>query len=329
MKNELGSMIVSTGRAVPEKILTNHDFEKMVDTTDEWIIERTGMKTRHIAEEGVVTSDLGAAACRRALEKANVLPEAVNVIIIATITPDMPFPSTACFIQDKIGAKNAAAFDISAACSGFIFGLIIADSLIRTGLYKNILVVGAETLSRMTDYSDRNTCVLFGDGAGAVLLQPSDGKRGLMSVHWQCDGSLSNLLYTPGGGSKHPATHQTVDEKLHFIRMAGREVFKSAVKAMSSAANQALEKAGISSDEIDLLIPHQANNRIIQATAQMAKIPTEKVYTNIENYGNTSAASIPIALDEAIEIGRLQAGQRCLMVAFGGGFTWGSTVVQF
>ncbi|MBN2091012.1 ketoacyl-ACP synthase III [candidate division KSB1 bacterium] len=322
-------MIVSTGRAVPEKILTNHDFEKMVDTNDEWIIERTGMKVRHIAEEGMVTSDLAAAACRQALERANVSPEAVDVIIVATITPDMPFPSTACFVQNKIGAKNAAAFDISAACSGFIFGLVIANGLIRTGAYKNILVVGAETLSRMVDYSDRNTCVLFGDGAGAVLLQPSDGERGIMSEFWESDGSLSHLLFTPGGGSKHPATHKTVDEKLHFIHMAGREVFKYAVKAMSSAANMAIEKAGISVEEIDLLISHQANNRIIQATAQMAKVPPEKVFSNIENYGNTSAASIPIALDEALETGRLKAGQRCLMVAFGGGFTWGSTVVQF
>lgn len=329
MKNELGAMIVATGRAVLKKTLTNQDLEKLIDTSDEWIVDRTGMKVRHIADEGVTTSDISAEAAMIALKKAGVSPEEVDTIIVGTVSGDMPFPSTACYVQQKINAKNAAAFDISAACSGFLYALNIGNSLIKTGTAKNVLIIGAEVLSRFTDYKDRNTCILFGDGAGAALLQPSDGKRGVLKTYWQSDGNLSHLLYMPGGGSKHPASHETVDEGLHYLKMAGREVFKYAVNAMSGAAIRILEDTGLTGDDIDLLITHQANQRIIKATAQKANISPEKVYMNIERYGNTSAASIPIALDEAITEGRLLPGHRCLLVAFGGGFTWGSAIVQF
>ncbi|MCI0515989.1 ketoacyl-ACP synthase III [candidate division KSB1 bacterium] len=322
-------MVAGTGRAIPEQTLTNADLAQMVETNDQWIVERTGMKERHIASEGIFTSDLAAEAANKALAQAGVPATAVEVIIVATITGDMPFPSTACFVQQKIGAKNAVAFDIAAACSGFIYGLILANSLIQSGAYRNILVIGVEILSRITDYTDRNTCVLFGDGAGAALLQPSDGKRGILGTYWLSDGNLSHLLYMPGGGSQNPATHQSVDERLHYIKMAGREVFKFAVNAMSDAALQILNQTGLSGTEIDLLITHQANDRIIQATATKAKVPPEKVFVNIQKYGNTSAASIPIALDEALEMKRLVAGQRVMLVAFGGGFTWGSAIIQF
>jgi 3-oxoacyl-[acyl-carrier-protein] synthase-3 len=329
LNNNLGAMIVSTGRAVPEKTLTNADLEQMVETSDQWIVERTGMKERHIVTEGIFTSDLAAEAANKALAQAGVPATAVDVIIVATITGDMPFPATACFVQHKIGAKNAVAFDIAAACSGFIYGLILANNLIQSGAYRNILVIGVEILSRITDYTDRNTCVLFGDGAGAALLQPSDGRRGIVGTYWLSDGSLSQLLYMPGGGSRNPATHQSVDARLHYIKMAGPEVFKFAVKAMSDAALQILKRTGLSGTDIDLLITHQANDRIIQATAAKAKVPLEKVFVNIQNYGNTSAASIPIALDEALDMKRLVAGQRVMLVAFGGGFTWGSAIIQF
>lgn len=329
MNHNPGAMVVGTGRAIPEQTLTNADLAQMVETNDQWIVERTGMKERHLASDGIFTSDLAAEAANKALAQAGVAATAVDVIIVATITGDMPFPSTACFVQQKIGAKNAAAFDIAAACSGFIYGLIVANSLIQSGAYRNILVIGVEILSRITDYTDRNTCVLFGDGAGAALLQPSDGKRGILGTYWLSDGNLSHLLYMPGGGSQNPATHQSVDERLHYIKMAGREVFKFAVNAMSDAALQILKQTGLNGTEIDLLITHQANDRIIQATAAKAKVPSEKVFVNIQKYGNTSAASIPIALDEALEMKRLVAGQRVMLVAFGGGFTWGSAIIQF
>lgn len=329
MSSKPGAMIVATGRGVPERRLTNFDLEKIVDTSDKWIRERSGISERRIAAEGEVTSDIGAKAAMAALNKANVSPEEVDVIIVATITGDMPFPSTACFVQQKIGAQNAAAFDISAACSGFIYGLKVAEGLICSGTAKNIVVIGAEVLSRLTDYTDRNTCVLFGDGAGAALLQPSNGTQGIIGSYWKSDGNLTELLYLPGGLSRYPASHQTVDDRLHFLKMAGREVFKYAVNAMSGAAIHILEETGLSGSDIDLLIPHQANIRIIKATAEKAKIPMEKVVVNLDRYGNTSAGSIPIALDEAIEAGRVKPGMKILIVAFGGGFTWGSAIIQF
>lgn len=322
-------MITGLGYEVPKKVLTNGDFEKLVDTSEEWIIERTGMKERHIGEDGVVTSDLCTAAAKKALAEANLSPEEIEMIIIGTVTGDTPFPATACYVQDKLGAVNAAAFDISAACSGFLYGLTLADNFITTGRYQNILVIGAEMLSRITDYEDRRTCVLFGDGAGAVVMQPSDGTRGIIKTHIKSDGHLASLLHMPGGGSKHPASHETVAQRLHYIKMEGQEVFKAAVKTMGDAAVKVLEDTDTSSEDLALLIPHQANIRIIEATAKRIRLPIEKVFINIQKYGNTSSASIPIALTEARDEGKLKSGDLCLMVSFGGGFTYGAVLIKF
>jgi 3-oxoacyl-[acyl-carrier-protein] synthase III len=328
VEHEFSSMISGFSFAVPEKILTNFDMEKLVDTSDEWIRTRTGMQERHIANESTSTSDLGTEAAKKALAKASVKATDLDIIIFATATPDTLFPSTACYVQRNIGAVNAAAFDISAACSGFLYGLSMADALIKGGGYKNILIIGGETLSKITDYTDRNTCVLFGDGAGAAVVQPSDGTRGIIHTFMKSDGRLVDLLNIPGGGSRIPATHESVDQRLHYIKMAGQEVFKHAVTAMGNAAVKSLTAAGISSEELALLIPHQANVRIMQATARRIKLPEEKVFMNVHKYGNTSAASIPIALTEAIEEGRLKEGDYCLMVSFGGGFTTGAVLCK-
>lgn len=328
VENEFSSMISGFSFAVPEKILTNFDMEKLVDTNDEWIRSRTGMQERHIADESTATSDLGTEAAKKALAKAGVKATDVDVIIFATATPDTPFPSTGCYVQRNIGAVNAAAFDISAACSGFLYGLSMADALIKGGGYKNILIIGGETLSKITDYTDRNTCVLFGDGAGAAVVQPSDGTRGIIHTLMKSDGRLVDLLNMPGGGSRIPASHESIDQRLHYIKMEGQEVFKHAVTAMGDAAVESLKKAGISSDELGLLIPHQANVRIMQATARRIKLPIKKVFMNVHKYGNTSAASIPIALTEAQEEGRLKEGDYCLLVSFGGGFTTGAVLFK-
>jgi len=321
-------MIVGTGSAVPKKVLTNFDLEKMVDTTDEWIRERTGIERRHIAEDGVTTSDLSSEAARKAMAAAGVAPEEIDMILVASVTGDAKFPATACYVQEKIGAFNAAALDVQAACSGFVYALALADGLLQNGTARTVLVIGAELLSRITDWTDRATCVLFGDGAGAVILKPSDGRRGVLGTFLKSDGRLAHLLHMLGGGTKIPL-EVALAEKLCSLKMEGREVFKAAVTAMGDAAMSILEKTGLRGEDIDLLIPHQANMRIIQATAKRVGLPMEKVYVNLQEYGNTSAASIPIALDEAWRYGRLKPGQRCLMVAFGGGFTWGSAVVQF
>jgi 3-oxoacyl-[acyl-carrier-protein] synthase III len=328
VEHEFSSMISGFSFAVPEKILTNFDMEKLVDTNDEWIRTRTGMQERHIADESTSTSDLGTEAAKKALAKAGVKATDLDIIIFATATPDTLFPSTACYVQRNIGAVNAAAFDISAACSGFLYGLSMADALIKGGGYKNILIIGGETLSKITDYTDRNTCVLFGDGAGAAVVQPSDGTRGIIHTFMKSDGRLVDLLNIPGGGSRIPATHESVDQRLHYIKMAGQEVFKHAVTAMGDAAVESLKKAGISAEELALLIPHQANVRIMQATARRIKLPEEKVFMNVHKYGNTSAASIPIALTEALEEGRLREGDYCLLVSFGGGFTTGAVLYK-
>lgn len=328
MKGKVRSRIAGTGSAVPQKILTNFDLEKMVDTSDEWIKTRTGIEVRHIAEEGVCTSDLCSEAALKALEEAEVSPEEVDVIIVGTVTGDVIFPATACFVQEKIGAKRAAAFDVSAACCGFLYGLTIADSLIASGKFENILVIGGELLSRVTDWEDRSTCVLFGDAAGAALVRPAEGEGGILGTYIKSDGRLTDLLILPGGGSRNPASEETVKARLHYIKMKGREVFKSAVVAMGEAAAYILEQVGLSGDDVDLLIPHQANMRIIKATAERVNIPMERVYVNVDQYGNTSAASIPLALDEAKRKGRLKKGDICLLVAFGSGFTWASALVR-
>ncbi len=322
------SMIVSTGSAIPDKILTNSDLEKIVDTTDEWIRSRSGIEKRHIAADNQFSSDLGAEAAKKAMIRAGVTPEELDYIIVATITPDVGFPSTACFIQEKLAAFNATAMDISAACTGFIYAMELADCLIQANKAKTILIIGVETLSKITDYTDRTTCVLFGDGAGAAIIKPAENERGVLGTFTKSNGSLHYLLHIPGYGTKYPPTHESIDQRLPFIKMAGKEVFKFAVTAMGDAAVKILQDTGLTNKDIDLLIPHQANLRIIDATAKRINLETEKVFVNVNNYGNTSAASIPLALDEAISNGRVQQGNIVVLVAFGAGFTWGSAAIK-
>ncbi|MBS1115496.1 MAG: 3-oxoacyl-[acyl-carrier-protein] synthase protein 1 [Nitrospirae bacterium] len=321
--------IISTGSYVPENVITNNDLEQIVETSDEWIIERTGIRERRIANENQATSDLAYEAAHEALQRADLKPRDIDLIIVATISGDMPFPSTACFLQQKLGAKKAAAFDLNAACSGFVYGLHIANSLIKSGVHSRILLVGAEVLSKFTDWRDRTTCVLFGDGAGAVLLEGTKEKHGIYSTHIYSDGSLSDLIYLPGGGSKNPCSRETILKKMHFMKMKGNETFKVAVRTLEELASRTLEENSLTPSQLSLLIPHQANLRIIQATAKRLDLPAEKVFINIEKYGNTSAASIPIALDEAVQSGRCRKGDYILLEAFGGGLTWASALLRW
>jgi 3-oxoacyl-[acyl-carrier-protein] synthase-3 len=321
--------ITGTGSYAPKKVITNHDLEKLVDTSDEWITERTGIKERRIAEKGQCTSDLAYEAAAKALKAAKLPPQELDLILVATTTPDMLMPSLGCMVQEKLGAKNAAAFDLYAACSGFIYGLSVANAFITSGTYENILLIGAELLSRFVDWEDRTTCVLFGDGAGAVVLQRHAGKRGVLSTHLHSDGSLGNLLNIPAGGALHPATHDTVRKRMHFIKMKGNETFKTAVRALESAVQEALEHNKVKPEEIDFLVPHQANLRIIQAMAQRLNMSMEKVVLTLPKYGNTSAASIPMALDEAVRDGRIKENHLLLLEAFGGGLTWASALLRW
>lgn len=323
-----GVKVLGTGAHTPERILTNADLEKMVETSDEWITTRTGIKERHIADENTATSDIAIPAARKALEDAKLTPEDIDLIIVATVTPDMFFPSTACFVQKGIGAKNAKAFDISAACSGFIYALTIAKNFIENGSSKHALIIGAETLSKQTDWKDRNTCVLFGDGAGAIILGAVEGPSSILSTYLGSDGNYWELLYNPGCGSRNPASQKVLDERLCYIRMSGKETFKVAVTKMSEAAEKAIELANIKFEDLALLIPHQANMRIIEAIAKKADFPMEKVYVNIHRYGNMSAATTIVALDEARKAGKVKAGDIVELVAFGGGFTWGAAVIK-
>jgi len=323
------SRIIGTGSAVPDKILANHDLEKMVDTSDEWIVARTGIRERRIAAPDEFTSTLAHGAAAKALEMAGVSAADLDLIIVATVTPDYPFPSTAALLQNSLNASRAAAFDISAACSGFIFALATADKFIRSGSVKNALVVGAEVLSRIVDWTDRNSCLLFGDGAGAVVVTAADGDSCILDSFIRSDGSSWELLYQPAPGNRNPASHKVVDERLNFIRMQGNEVFKLAVRAMEDAAQQVLSAGGFSAGDIDLFIPHQANRRIIDAISKRLKVPCEKVYVNIERFGNTSSASIPLALDEANRNGLLQPGSLLLLDAFGGGLAWGAVTIRW
>ncbi|AJY76526.1 beta-ketoacyl-ACP synthase III [Paenibacillus beijingensis] len=319
--------IIGTGKHVPDRILTNRELEQMVDTNDEWIVTRTGIRERRIVSPEEATSDLAIKAAEKALDAAELAAEDVDLIIVATITPDMFFPSTACLVQEKLGAKRAAAFDLSAACSGFIYGLATASSMISTGMYKNALVIGAECLSRITDYTDRNTCILFGDGAGAVVLGQVPEGRGFKSFELGADGAGAELLQLSGGGSRIPATAESVAAKKHYLYMAGSEVFKFAVRIMGSAAEEALRKAGMGKGDIDLLVPHQANIRIIQSALNRLELSEDKAMINLGRYGNMSAASIPVALAEAVEENRIKEGDCIVLVGFGGGLTWGASVL--
>lgn len=321
--------IAGMGIALPERVLTNSDLEKMVDTTDEWIVTRTGIRERRVAADGMMTSDLALAAARQALDQAGVAPGQVDLIIVATCTPDMLFPATACLVQDRLGATRAGAFDLEAACSGFIYGLAVGSQFITTGVYENVLVIGAEVLSRIVNWHDRGTCVLMGDGAGAALLRPVSEGYGLLGFHLGSDGSGGDLLKVPAGGARLPASPETLAQGQHYIYMNGREVFKFAVVTMGEAAEQALARCGLGFEDVDWYVPHQANQRIIDASARRFGFPMEKVVMNLDRYGNTSAASIPIALYEAVAEGKVRRDDVVLAVAFGGGLTWGAAVMRW
>ncbi|OGD17833.1 MAG: 3-oxoacyl-ACP synthase [Candidatus Aminicenantes bacterium RBG_16_63_16] len=321
--------IASTGFYAPERILTNADLEKMVDTTDEWIVTRTGMKERHIIAPDQATSDMVLIAGRRALENARLEPKDIDLIIVATVTPDTLFPATACWVQQGLGADHVAAFDIAAACSGFLYGMITAEALIAAGVVRRVLLAGAETLTRVTNWDDRNTCVLFGDAAGAAVLEASHDESGILSHFWKADGALGSMLVMPAGGSRLPASAETVEKKLHTLQMRGNEVFKHAVKRMSEASAEVLRRAGLGKDDISWLIPHQANIRIIEATGERLGVPKEKVYVNIHKYGNVSAATIPIALSELDGEGKLEKGDVIIMTAFGSGLTWAAIAYRW
>ena len=321
--------IVSVGSYVPERIMTNADLEKLVETSDEWITSRTGIKERRIAAENEFTSDIATKAALNAMRKGGVTADQIDLIIVATITPDMPFPATACLVQRNIGARRAAAFDLEAACSGFIYALEIGQQFIMSRTYNTVLVIGAEKLSSIIDWSDRNTCVLFGDGAGATILQNRPESHGLLTACMGADGGKADLLLMPGGGSRHPATCETVNGRLHYLRMDGKETFKNAVNAMFTAAKEALRRCEINISQIKCIIPHQANRRIIDAVAERLDARPDQLFVNLEKYGNTSAASVAIALDEAVESGRIQKGDLILLVVFGAGLTWGAAVIEW
>jgi len=321
--------VVGWGKYVPQRVLTNDDLAQMMDTSDGWIRTRTGIGERRLVADGETTLSMALQAARRALEVAGLKPSQLNLIIVATVTPDHAFPATACLLQDALGAARAAAFDLSAGCTGFVYGLSVAANLIAAGVYENVLVIGAETLSRITDWSDRATCVLFGDGAGAVVLQANGADGGVLSTVLGADGSGGDLLYLPAGGSREPASHRTVAEGLHYLKMRGREVFRFAVRTMPAATRQVLEQAGLEVSDLNLLIPHQANQRIIEASTRALKLKPEMVFSNLERYGNTSAASIPIALCEAAEEGRIQRDDLVVCVGFGAGLTWGAAAIRW
>jgi 3-oxoacyl-[acyl-carrier-protein] synthase-3 len=323
--------IAGLGVSVPERVLSNFDLEKMIETSDEWIRTRTGIRERRVVDEGVSTSDLGAAAAREALGDAGVSPEDLDIIVVATFSPDCPYPATACAVQAKIGAKNAAAFDVSAMCSGFVYGLSVAQQFVRTGAAGNVLLIGAEVLSSVVDYQDRNTCVLFGDAAGAAVLVPCDGQAGreVLTTTMGSFGEGFELLWAPAGGSRKPVTEEVVKRREQYLKMNGREIFKLAVHKFQQGIREAADAVGWSLGEIDLVVPHQVNTRIIQAVVSRIGIPEEKFVQNLDRYGNTSAASIPLALYETVKEGRLNSGDKVILVAVGGGVTWGSAAVRW
>jgi 3-oxoacyl-[acyl-carrier-protein] synthase III len=321
--------IAAVGSYVPKRALTNADLEKMVDTSDDWIVSRTGIKERRIAAPGEYTSDMAARAALLAMQRAHVTADQIDLIIVATVTPDLVFPSTACLVQEKIGAHRAAAFDIEAACSGFIFGLEVAQQFIMSRTYNTVLVIGAEKLSSIIDWQDRNTCVLFGDGAGAAILQNRPNTHGLLTTVMGADGRKADLLSMPGGGSRCPATAESVAARLHYLRMEGKETFKNAVNAMTTAGEEALRRCQLDISQIKCVIPHQANRRIVDAVSERLGVKPDQVFVTLHKYGNTSAASVAIALDEAVQSGRFHRGDLILLVVFGAGLTWGAAVIEW
>lgn len=320
--------ITGTGSYVPERVLTNADLERMVDTSDEWIVDRTGIRERRLAAPGEACSDLGVHAAQRALKAAGVAASDLDMILVATCTGDAPLPSTACLIQHRLGATKAAACDIGAACCGFVYALAVGDAYVKTGL-RHVLVIGSEVMSAITNWKDRNTCVLFGDGAGAAVLSATKGDHGILSSHLHSDGALSNLICVPGGGSRMPPTEKMLADELQYIKMKGNETFKVAVKTLEESARESLKANGLTVGDIDAYVPHQANARIIKAVASRLELPMEKVVMNLDRYGNTSAASIPIALDEAVREGRIREGHLVMMAAFGSGLTWATSLVRW
>lgn len=320
---------LGTGRAYPEGILTNADLERMVETSDEWITTRTGIKQRHKAADGEYTSQFAVQAARQAIERARIDPLEIDLLICATVTPDQILPSTGCLIQTELGAHRAAAFDLAAACSGFLYGLTLANQMIRSGQSRYALVIGAELLTRFVDYTDRTTCVIFGDGAGAAVLGPVEGERGILASRIRSDGRYTDQLYSPGGGTKMPPTAETLSSGMHFYKMRGNELFKVAVRSMAEISTEVLEEAGYTAADVSLFIPHQANQRITDAVANKLNVDSEHVYSNIEMHGNTSSASIPMALDECLETEKVKAGDLVLLASFGGGVTWGAVLVKW
>ena len=321
--------VTATARYLPKRVLTNADLEKMVDTSDEWIRNRTGIENRHLVSEGEATSDMCAHIANRLLEKSKKSAEEIDVILIATCTPDFPVVATAAIVQDKIGAKNAWGFDIAAACSGFVYAMETGAKMIESGCYNNVMVMGADTMSSIIDYSDRNTCVIFGDGGGGVLLEPTDTDTGVIDSILHTDGSGSQYLKVPAGGSVHPASKDTIEKKMHYVYQDGKTVFKFAVKKMAEVSKQILDNNGFTGSDVKLFIPHQANRRIIDAAAKRCGLSADQILVNINKYGNTTAGTIPIALDEAVETDRLNNGDLLLLAAFGGGFTWGSMLIRW
>ncbi|OGL09831.1 MAG: 3-oxoacyl-ACP synthase [Candidatus Rokubacteria bacterium RIFCSPLOWO2_02_FULL_72_37] len=321
--------ITGVGAYAPKRILTNADLEKMIETSDAWIVKRSGIRERHIADENEATSDLALRAAQQALERANLVPEDIDFIAVGTTTPDMFFPSVGNIVQHRLGCRRAGSVDMLAACAGSIYSLSIGSQFIQTGKYRRVLCIGAETLSKITDFTDRGTCVLLADAAGAAVLEPSNDDRGVIDFDLSSDGQYWNLLYMPAGGSRHPASHETVDARMHYAKMKGNEVFKVAVRMFVDSTVRVLERNGLTAADVDLFIPHQANLRIIEAAAKRVALPMERVFVNVDRYGNTGAASVYVALEEAVSAGRLAPGSLVLLAAFGGGFAWGSLLMRW
>src|SRR6266478_4199808 len=321
--------ITGVGAFLPKRVLTNADLEKMVETNDEWIVQRTGIRERRIVDENEATSDLAVRAAQQALERANLLPEDVEFIAVGTTTPDMIFPTTGNIVQHRLGCRRAGSVDMLAACAGSIYSLSIGAQFIQTGKYKRVLCIGAETLSKITDFTDRGTCVLLADAAGAAVLEATDEDRGIIDVDLYSDGQYWDLLYMPGGGSRYPATHETIDKRMHYAKMKGAEVFKVAVRMFAECTERILTRNGFTADDVTLFIPHQANLRIIEAAAKRVSLPMDRVFVNVDRYGNTGAASVYVAMEEAVSAGRLKRGDLMLIAAFGGGFTWGTALMRW